>query len=123
METKSEKMTIENSRKSLKAELRVYYGSSQDIVLYGYSVDVSCGGLFLKTETPFFVDEKVLLSFTLPDVHKTINCKAKVAWVNSKDKPCKPELPTGIGLEFLDLSSEYFDSIQSLLKHDGVESI
>ena len=112
--------TTEDPRKQLKAELRVYHGPAQKKVLYGFSIDMSSGGLFLKTETLFSVDERVMLSFTLPDVNKTVNCRAKVAWVNAREKPRKPELPTGIGLQFLDLSAEYFDSIQRLLKHDGV---
>ncbi len=75
----------------------------------------------METDTTFSVDEKVLLSFTLPDINKIVNCRAKVAWVNSKDEPKKAELPAGIGLQFLDLSEEYLSSIQSLLRHDGVE--
>ena len=115
--------TTENLRTPLQAELRVYYGPSQEIVLYGFSMDMSSGGLFLKTETSFSVNDKVLLSFTLPDADKIVNCSAKVAWVNLKDEPKKPELPAGVGLQFLDLSTEYLLSIQSLLKHDGVKSI
>ena len=113
--------TSATPRKPLKAELRVYYGPQQDRVLYGFSVDMSSGGLFLKTDTPFSLNEKVMLSFTLPDIHKTINCSAKVAWVNLKDAPKKPTLPAGIGLQFLDLSTEYATSLQGLLKHGGVE--
>ena len=123
METNPEIPTTENPRKCMKAELRVYYGPSQKMVLYGFSVDMSSGGLFLKTETPFSVNETVLLSFTLPDVNKVVNCRAKVAWVNLEGEPRKPDLPTGIGLQFLDLSTEYLMSIQSLLNHDGVEPI
>ena len=117
------KPTTESSRTPLRAELRVYYGPSQEMVLYGFSVDMSSGGLFLKTKTRFSVNDKVLLSFTLPDADKVVNCSAKVAWVNSQDEPKKPELPPGVGLQFLDLSTEYLMSIQSLLKHDGVKSI
>ncbi len=123
MGTNSERPTTEESRARLKAELRVYYGSSQDKLLHGFSVDVSSGGLFLSTEIPFSVDEKLVLSFTLPDVDKVVTCKAKVAWVNLKDEPRKPELPPGIGLQFVDPSAEYMQSIQSLLKHNGVEPI
>ena len=121
METTTQ--TTENLRTPLQAELRVYYGPSQEIVLYGFSMDMSSGGLFLKTETSFSVNDKVLLSFTLPDAEKIVNCGAKVAWVNLKDEPKKPELPAGVGLQFLDLSTEYLLSIQSLLKHDVVKSI
>ena len=114
MDTKATTPTTESSRTPLQAELRIYYGPSQKIVLYGFSVDMSSGGLFLKT---------VLLSFTLPDADKVVNCRAKIAWVNSQDEPKKPELPPGVGLQFLDLSADYLMSIQSLLKHDGVKSI
>ena len=123
MDSKATTPTTESSRTSLQAELRVYYGPSQEKVLYGFSVDMSSGGLFLKTETSFSVNDKVLLSFTLPDADKIVNCSAKVAWVNLKDEPKKPELPAGVGLQFLDLSTEYLLSIQSLLKHEGVKSI
>ena len=115
--------TTEDSRKALKAELRVYYGTSQEKVLYGFSVDMSSGGLFLKTEIPSSVNERVLLSFTLPDINKIVNCEAMVAWANSRDKPIKPELPPGIGLQFLDLPADYSMAIQSLLKHGGVNPI
>lgn len=110
-------------RKSLKAELRVYHGPSQAKMLYGFSVDMSSGGLFLKTEIPFSIDDRVLLSFTIPDVDKIVNCRARVAWVNPEGNPLKPALPTGVGLQFLDLNAEYTASIQSLLIHDAVESI
>lgn len=123
MQKKSVIPTPDDLRKPLKAELRVYYGPSQTRVLYGFTVDMSSGGLFLKTEVPFAVDDKVLLSFTLPDANKVINCSAKVAWINLPDKPKKPELPAGVGLQFLDLSTEYLMSIQSLLQHHGVEPV
>ena len=123
METKSATPTTEDLRKNLQAELRVYYGSSQTMVLYGFTVDMSSGGLFLKTETRFTVGDKVLLSFTLPDANKVVNCNAQVAWVNLQEEPKKPDLPAGVGLQFLDLSTEYLMSIQSLLQHGGVASV
>jgi uncharacterized protein (TIGR02266 family) len=123
MGTNSERPTAEEPRELFKAELRVYHGPAQDMLLHGFSVDMSSGGLFLKTETPFSVDDSLVLSFTLPDVNKIVTCRAKVAWVNFKDEPRKPELPPGIGLRFVDPSPEYLESIQSLLKHNGVEPI
>lgn len=112
--------TDESPRKVLQAELRVYYGPSQEKVLYGFSVDMSSGGLFLKTDSEFSIDDKVLLSFTLPDVKKIINCEARVAWLNTKGSLQKPALPAGIGLQFINLPQEYSNSIQSLLQHDAV---
>jgi uncharacterized protein (TIGR02266 family) len=123
MKTNSERLITEDPRKLLKAKMRVYYGPSQEMVLYGFSVDMSSGGLFLKTETPFSVNDQVMLSFTLPEVEKIVNCRARVAWVNAKDEARKPDLPTGIGIQFLDLTEEYFDSIQTLLQQDRVEPL
>ena len=123
MEKNSKTPTTESPRVRMKAELRVYYGPSQKMLLYGFSVDMSSGGLFLNTEAQFSVDDRLILSFTLPDVDKTVTCRAMVAWVNSKDEPRKPELPAGIGIRFLDPSTEYLESIQSLLKHNGVEVV
>ncbi len=118
METNSEIPTTKNPRKCLKSELHVYYGPSQKMLLCDFSIDMCSGGLFLKTETPFSVNERLLLSFSLPDENKIVTCRAKVAWVNLKDKPRKPELPPGIGLQFVDLAPEYLKSIQSFFKHN-----
>lgn len=116
METKLKIQTTKKPRKDLKSELHVYYGPSQKMLLCDFSVDMCDGGLFLKTETPFSVNEGLILSFNLPDGNKIVTCRAKVAWVNLKDQPRKPELPTGVGLQFVDLAPEYLKSIQSFLE-------
>lgn len=116
-------MNTENPREHVKIELHVCYGPNQNLMLYGFSIDMSDGGLFLKTEFPFAVDEQLLLTFTLPDENKTVTCGAKVAWVNLKDEPKKPELPQGIGIQFLDLSEESMESIHNLLRHNKIEPV
>ena len=123
MGTGSEMPKTENPRERLKSELRVYYGPSQKMLLYGFSVDMSGGGLFLKTEIPFAVDERLLLSFTLPGDSKPISSRAKVAWVNLKENPRKPDLPQGIGIEFVGLSEGGLKSIQTLLKYVEIKPV
>jgi Tfp pilus assembly protein PilZ len=85
METESEAQTTKNVRQRLKAGLRVYYGPSQSMLLQSFSVNLSSGGLFFKTEIQFSVDERLLLSFTLPEDNEPICSKARVAWVNLQD--------------------------------------
>ena len=104
-----------------KSEMRVYYGPSQDTVLFGFSVDVSSGGLFLKTECQLETDEKLVLSFSLPDDERMITCSARVAWVNDVHNPRKPELPAGVGVQFVDLSLEEMKTIKSFLEDKNVE--
>ena len=106
----------DNCRERLTAGLRVYYEPSQNRLLYSFSLDISSGGLFLKTEIPFAVDESLLLSFTLPGDSDPISTRARVAWVNLTDNSKKPDLPQGIGIEFVGLSEDGLKSIQILLK-------
>ena len=121
MRTNPEMLKMATPRKRLTAELRVYHGASYNMVLYSFSVDISSGGLYLKTEVPFCVDESLLLSFTLPDKGAPLSCKATVAWVNSKENPRKPDLPKGVGIEFVGLSSESLQAIQTFLKYVEIE--
>lgn len=73
----------------------------------GQCGDLSVGGIFLKTDYPFDPEETVSVSFSLPEKnkHKPISCKARVAWTNSKGDRRKPSYPTGVGLQFLNLST------------------
>ncbi len=105
----------------LKAEIRVYYGNSQEIMLSGYSIDLSSGGLYIKTELPFDVGEDLMLTFTLSEQNKEkVSCRARVAWVNNKKDPSKPKLPPGMGVEFVDLSPEDLASISSFMEIEPV---
>jgi len=121
MRTNPEMQKMATPRKRLTAELRVYHGAAHNIVLYSFSVDISSGGLYLKTEVPFSVDESLLLSFTLPDESAALSCRARVAWVNSKKNPRKPDLPQGVGIEFVGLSAESLEAIQTFLKYVEIE--
>ena len=121
MRTSPEMLEMGTPRKRLTAELRVYHGASHNLVLYSFSVDISSGGLYLKTEVPFSVDERLLLSLTLPGESEALSCRARVAWVNSKDNPSKPDLPQGVGVDFVGLSTESLEAIQTFLKYVKIE--
>ena len=101
----------------LKAELRVYYGDHQSKLLTGYSIDLSTGGIFLGTTCPFDVDDIVRLRVYMPgEGEKSVSCDARVAWINHENKWLKPEYPTGVGLQFVDLTPENFSSIVGFIE-------
>ena len=87
-------------------ETVVKFKSSMEKPFSGQCGDLSVGGIYLKTDYPFDPEETVNLSFTLPEQNenKSIWCKARVAWTNSKENRRKPSYPSGAGLQFLDLS-------------------
>lgn len=107
--------------KRLKAQIRVYYGPAPQKLLSEFSVDLSTGGVYVKTDFPLPVDESLTLRFTLPDQQRMVSCRARVAWVNPRENPRKPELPPGMGIQFVELSLEDMKSIRRFLEHNDLE--
>jgi len=105
----------------IKAQMRVYYGPAPQKMLSEFSLDLSTGGLYLKTESPLPVDESLTLRFTLPDQKGMVTCKARVAWVNPKQNPRKPDLPPGMGIQFVELSLDDMKMIRRFLEHNELE--
>ncbi len=107
--------------KRIKAEVRVYYGPAPQKQLSEFSVDLSMGGLYMKTDFPLPVDESLTIRFSLPDQKGMVSCKARVAWVNAKDNPRKPDLPSGMGIQFVDLSLEDMKSLRRFMEYNELE--
>jgi len=105
----------------IKAQVRVYYGPAPQKLLSEFSVDLSTGGLYVKTDFPLSIDENLTLRFTLPDQKRMVTCKARVAWVNQKKNPRKPDLPPGMGIQFAELCLEDLQSIRRFLEHKELE--
>ena len=107
--------------KRLKSEMRVYYGPPPQTVLSDFSVDLSTGGLYLETKMPLAIDDDLMLTFSLPgQEEKSVSCGARVAWVNQEENPLKPELPSGVGVQFVDLAPEDLASIASCLEIESI---
>ena len=124
MVKKNENSVLERTGIRLKSELRVYYGPTQQTILSGFSVDLGTGGLFLQTEYPLAINDRMVLIFSLPDHEKSVSCDARVAWVN-KDRDSDEEnndYPSGVGLQFADLSLEDVTAISGFVENYGVEA-
>jgi uncharacterized protein (TIGR02266 family) len=100
--------------------LQVYFGPSPQQVLSGCCLDLTVGGLYLQTNYPFVVDERLFLIFSLPNHDKAIHCPARVSWVNHKNGQKKPGLPPGVGVQFLDLAAEDVKAIQEYLAQNQI---
>lgn len=98
------------------ARLQVGYGVEQPQTLRDYSINVSTGGLFLETEELLEVDTSLSLQFEVKDLETPIRCKGRVAWLNKPQKPIKPNLPAGMGVQFVDLSLEDLAAIREYVK-------
>ena len=121
MQLHNECTSKRNYRVLFKAELRVSHSDYQSKLLIGDSIDLSTGGVFLIVTCPFNVDDIVKLKlYVLGEREKAISCDSRVAWINRVDKELKPEYPTGVGLQFLDLSPEDLCSIVGFLEGKSV---
>jgi uncharacterized protein (TIGR02266 family) len=78
------------------------------------SGNLSTGGLYLRTKLPLEVDDILSLSFSLPG-DLSISCEARVAWTNFDKNRRKPDYATGVGLQFLNLSSEELSTLEKFI--------
>ncbi|PLX83351.1 MAG: two-component system response regulator [Desulfuromonas sp.] len=96
--------------------LPVHYGSDSHMKDIGHSVDLSCGGIFITSETPHPAGTSLSLEFTLPGQLAPVHSQGRVAWVNPSDWRKKKDLPTGMAVKFLHLNNEAGDHIREYIK-------
>lgn len=108
-------------RKRYQAKIKVQYGENDVSSLTGYSIDISTGGLFIKTEKPFDLSDSLALRFSLPGHAREIICRSKVAWVNSPQKPVKLDWHPGMGTQFVDISLGELNAIRNFIESNLLE--
>jgi len=101
--------------------LEVRYGTDRQHLLNNYSVNISTGGLFLETDDPLPVDTPLALEFTLPSRKSSISCSGRVAWVNHPVLLHKPEMASGMGVQFIDLRLDDMYAIRDFIKQECLE--
>ena len=84
-------------------ELEVHYRSAQEF-LTAYTVNISGGGIFIKTREPLPLNQAVHLRFTLPGIARVFNLHGLVVWTNPQ--PSRSSFPSGMGVKFMNLDAE-----------------
>ncbi len=100
------------------ARLRVHYGLDPQKLLADYSVNVSTGGLFIETLNLLPLETALMVEFILPEPETTIRCQGKVAWLNHPELIKNPNLPIGMGLQFLNISFDDMNAIREFIKKE-----
>jgi type IV pilus assembly protein PilZ len=101
--------TFVERRRSPRAPVtvRVEY-ASVDALFAEFSRDINEGGMFIETESPLAIDERVQLWFRLPGSEEPIKVSGRVAWVD--------ETIPGMGIEFAALDEEARARINRLVR-------
>jgi sigma-B regulation protein RsbU (phosphoserine phosphatase) len=117
---------LETTRKCLRTENRsasrysarflINYGTDPQKLLTCYSVNLSAGGLFLETDHPLETGTTFRLEFLFPDSDKRTSCSARVTWANHPELLQKPDLPPGMGVQFLDLTLADMEILRFYIK-------
>ena len=79
-----------------------------------YMLNISKGGLFIKTDEALPLDTIVFLRFTLPGDTKLIETEGKVVWCNTKGG--KGYFPKGMGVKFLRLNPDDAEKINKFVE-------
>ncbi len=86
-------------RVPLETEVRL---STSDGETWGWSRNVSRGGMFVEAERDIEPDTEIALEFAVPDTGRTVAPTARVVW----RRPQAAELTPGMGLQFLKLDRD-----------------
>jgi len=69
-----------------------------------HTLNVSNGGLFVKTEDPLPIDSVVTLRMRLPGETEPMEIQGCVVWSTPKDK--NSDFPCGMGIQFIKMNAE-----------------
>ena len=78
--------------------------------------NLNSSGAFIATDKLFPIDTQVVLDFILPGRESPLRCGGRVAWVNHPEWVKSSNLPTGMGVEFVDLAPEKLEILKKHLK-------
>jgi uncharacterized protein (TIGR02266 family) len=98
-----------------QARIAIFIALDRNVLLSNYSLNMSTGGVFIETVAILPVDTSLIAKFKLPGKDAIISCKARVAWVNEQGHFKKSDLPSGMGLQFIDLSLQDLHAIRGYL--------
>jgi len=100
-------------RRSQRAPItvRIEY-STVDALFSDFTRNVNEGGIFVETDEPIPLEEKVELKFRLPGSHGLVHAWGRVVRV----EPATPESAGGIAIEFDELDADARDVINAAVR-------
>jgi len=104
-------------RRTLRTPLLVRKVRLEDAreVFFGYSKNLSRGGMFIATVNPLEPGSRVIVDIPLPPPRKdSVRCECEVVW----KRPYRPDsrYDPGMGLKFIDISEAAADIINDWVR-------
>jgi len=100
-----------------RVEVRLHLRWGKDIhnLRPGRILNLNRSGAFISAAKLHPVDTIVNLEFSLNDSDHPLRCKGRVAWVNHPEWVKTNHLPTGMGVQFLDLAADDAEALRNFL--------
>ena len=117
---KKKKVMIASTSEVYGKSVSVPFREDHDMVLSDYTVNLNTGGLFLTASKNLPVGTPLFLEFSLPETGINVSCQARVAWINDPENPLKSDLPSGMGLQFVDITSSEVAIIEAYVNENGL---
>jgi uncharacterized protein (TIGR02266 family) len=106
---------VEDKRVSPRIETKIdILFKEAGALIRSYMLNVSNGGLFLKTEKPLPIDSVVTLMIRLPGQTEAMEIQGCVVWSNPKAK--NTAFPCGMGIQFTKLNPEHKKKIEEFVE-------
>lgn len=112
---------MQEQRQALRADLDVAVDlESEHNFFTGFVRNISDGGLFIATTTPFPIGTRIAVRLRIPSFERDEMIVGVVKWVRSAPRR-KGELPGGVGIAFLDLDSAVARKIDAFIsQHESI---
>ena len=106
-----------NNRGLPRIDLEVQVAAASDSGTHtAATLNISAGGVFLVTTQPSNVGDQLQLELTLPDSKQCISLDSKVRWMRRRRVAGRRARPAGVGLQFINLTTETSSVIGSFLQ-------
>lgn len=93
--------------KRAPVSLKVRFKSATvDEFIEQYSVDISAGGLFIKTKSPMPIGTLLKFEFQLKDESRLIHGVGRVVWKRDENEAKGSDVPAGMGIKFIKMDAE-----------------
>lgn len=109
---------VDRGAPRVRAQVRIHYGAEPGTLLTEFSVNLSTGGVYIETPHVLAPETPLTLEFFLPNKTEPVRCAGRVAWVNRPEEMVKPDLPPGMGVQFLDLRLADLTAVREFVKQE-----
>ena len=98
-----------------RVHIKVDY-ETKDMFLSNYVTNISKGGVFIETKSPFPVSSEIELALELPEAQSTIHAQGRVSWTYDIKKGGPLVIVQGMGIKFTDIKPDDIKVLETYIE-------